>query len=126
MSAKRTPASVNLEVLETRLDSQDKAMSELKASHELAVANLRADTKEVLAAITATNLEVAKLPKWDDLKRAQEAVDARLLSLETTRSEQKGGWKAITIIGGICATLGGWLGSLISNWLQTPTPKTGL
>jgi hypothetical protein len=114
--------SVNLAVVETRLDAQDKALSDLKAAHDLESIQRRADAKEILAEITKTNLSVAVLPKWEDIKKLHEETTARLASLESTRDQQKGGWKTLTVIGSICAAVGGWLGSAVSDFFSKASP----
>ena len=73
-----------------------------------------------------TNLEIV-IARHTDLRAVQCAapalclkLDTRITSLEETRSEQRGGWKMITVIGGIIVSVsgavGGFIGWLAANW----------
>ena len=103
-----TPSiKVQLARLEARVDAHDE---------------LKADVKQILATVNSTNLKVAVLPTWEDVKTLHtetratvNGVSARMDEYDALKNQAKGGGKTLVLIGTIAGTVGGWLTSWISS-----------
>lgn len=75
---------------------------------EHSLPEMKLDIKEILKSVNRLTINVAAVPKWENLRE----VESRVELLETTKSEVSGGWKVLMLLGTVVGTVVGWVVSI--------------
>jgi hypothetical protein len=89
--------------LESRVSALEERIQDL--------AEVKKDVKEVLTIVNETNLVLAKLPTWENLKETNGRVD----KLEDESNSAAGGRKMLAAVAGMLGGVVGWIASYFSK-----------
>lgn len=82
--------------------------------------DMRSDVKTILSAVTDIKVRMAMTPQFTDLT----PIKDRVTSLESTRDEARGAWKAMVVAGGVIGSCSGIIGALCTKIFAHPAVAT--
>ena len=113
------------------MDAVNAALTARVNAHDAAFAEIKSDVRAILATTVQTNLAIAVLPTWENVKardkeleKANAAISADVQSLKDAATESRGKTKVLLVVAGLIGSaLSTAAGAIVSYFTSPGSPK---